>query len=101
MLFLALGQTEFDLGESTLREIDAERDEREALLLSLAKELVDLLAVEKQFPGTERLVIHNVAVTIEADVAMVKKRFASLHAGITILQVHAPLPDGFDLGTLK
>ena len=47
MQLLAFGQPEFDLGKAPLGEIDAERDEREPLLLRLAKELIDLLAVEE------------------------------------------------------
>jgi hypothetical protein len=85
MQLLAFGQPEFDLGKAPLGEIDAEGDEREALLLRLAKELIDLLAVEKQFPSTEWLVIHDVAVAIGTDVAVVEKDLAALHAGVTIL----------------
>ena len=85
MLLLAFGQPEFDLGKATLGEIDAERDEREPLLLRLAEELIDLLAVEEQFPSTERLVIHDVAVAVGIDVAVVKKDLTALHAGVTIL----------------
>ena len=85
MLFLAFGQTEFDLGEAALREIDAERNQGEPLLLSLAKEFIDLLTVEQQFPSTERFVIHDVPVAVWTDVAVVKKRLATFYAGVTIL----------------
>jgi hypothetical protein len=85
MLLLAFGQPEFDLGMAPLGEIDAERDEREPLLLRLAEELIDLLAVEEQFPSTERLVIHDVAVAVGADVAVMEKDLTALHAGVTIL----------------
>ena len=85
MLLLAFSQPEFDLGKAPLGEIDAEWDEREPLLLRLAEELIDLLAVEEQFPSTERFVIHDVAVAVGADVAVVEKDLAVLHAGVTIL----------------
>ena len=85
MLLLALGQPKLNLGKTPFREIDAERDKREPLLLGLAQELIDLLAVEQEFTSTERFVIHDVAVAVGADVAMVKKRLAAFHAGITIL----------------
>ena len=85
MLFLAFGHPQFDLGQAPRGEIDAERDEREPLLLRLAEELIDLLAVEKQFPSTERLVIHDVAVAVGTDVAVVEKDLTTLHAGVTIL----------------
>jgi hypothetical protein len=101
MQLFTFGQPEFDLGKAPLGEIDAEGDERESLLLRLAKELIDLLAVEEQFPSTERLVIHDVAVAIGTDVAVVEKDLTALHAGVAILQVHAPLSQGFDLRTLE
>ena len=85
MLLLAFGQPEFYLGKAPLGEIDAERDEREPLLFRLAEELIDLLAVEEQFPRTERLVIHDVAVAVGADVAVVEKDLTFPHAGVTIL----------------
>ena len=101
MLLLAFGQPEFDLGKAPLGKIDTEWDEREPLLFRLAEKLIDLLAVKEQFPGTEGLVIHDVAVAVGADVAVVEKDLAVLHAGVTILQVHAPLSQGFDLRTLE
>jgi len=85
MLLLAFGQPEFDFGKAPLGEIDAERDEREPLPLCLAEELVDLLAVKEQFPSTEGLVIHDVAVAVGTDVAVVEEDLATLHAGVTIL----------------
>ena len=85
MLLLPFGQPELDLGQATLGKIDPERDEREPLLLRLAEELVDLLAMEEQFPGTERLVIHDVAMAVGTNVAMMEKDLALLYAGIAIL----------------
>jgi hypothetical protein len=85
MLLLAFGQPEFDLGKAPLGEIDTERDEREPLLLRLAKELIDLLAMEEQLPSAERLVIHDVPVAVRTDVTVVEKDLAILHAGVTIL----------------
>lgn len=85
MLLLSLGQAEFDLGKAPLGEVDAKRDKREPLLLCLAEELVDLLAVEEQFSSTERLVIHDVAMAVGTNVAMMEKDLALLYAGIAIL----------------
>jgi len=101
MLLLAFGQPEFDFGMAPLGEIDAERDEREPLLLRLAEEPIDLLAVEEQFPSTEGFVIHDVTVAVGTDVAVVEKDLAALHAGVTILKVYAPVTKGFDLRTLE
>ena len=85
MLLLAFGQPEFDLGKASLGEIDTERNERESLLLRLAEEFIDLLTVEEQFPSTERFVIHDVAMAVGTDMAIVEKGFAALYAGITVL----------------
>ena len=85
MLLLAFGQPEFDFGKAPRGEIDTERDKREPLLLGLTQELIDLLAVEEQFPSTERLMIHDVAMAVGTDVAVVEKDLAALYAGVTIL----------------
>jgi len=101
MLLFAFGQPEFNFGKAPLGKIDAERDEREPLLLRLAEKLIDLLAVEKQLPGAERLVIHDVTVTVGADVAVVEKDLTLPYAGVTILQVYAPISQGLDLRALE
>jgi len=101
MLLLSFGQADFDLGEAPLGEINAERDERKSLLLRFAKELVDLLAVEEQLPGAERFVIRNVAVAVGTDMAMMEKNLVALHTGITVLQVHPPFAQRFNLRALK
>jgi hypothetical protein len=85
MLLLAFSQPKLNLRKASLGEIDAERDECEPLLLRLAEKLVDLLAVKEQLPGAERFVIHDVAVAVGTDVAMVKKYLTIPHAGVTIL----------------
>ena len=85
MLLLAFGQPDFDFGKTPLGEINAERDEREPLLLCLAEELIDLLAMEKQLPSPEGLMIHDIAVAVGADVAVVEKGLTSFYAGVTIL----------------
>lgn len=85
MLFLALGQSELNLGKTSLGEIDAERDKCKPLLLRLAQKFIDFLAVEEQFPRAKGLVVHDVAVTVRTDVAMVEKNLAALHAGVTVL----------------
>jgi hypothetical protein len=101
MLLLAFGQPEFDLGKAPFGEVDAEWNNREPLLLRLGEELMNLLAMKEQFPSAERLVIHDVAVTVRTDVAMVEKCLAALHTGVTILEVHTPFSQGLDFRTLK
>jgi len=101
MLLLTFGQSKFYLGKTPLGEIDAERDEREPLLLRLPEQLNDLLAVEEQFPRSEGVVIHDVAVAVGTDVAVVEEGLSALHTGVTVLEVHAAFSDGFDLGPLE
>ena len=101
MLLLALGQPDFNLGEAPFGEINAERDDRQPLLLGLNQKLIDLLAMEQEFPSTERLMIRKVAVAVGADVAVVEKDLSLSHAGITVLQVHAPISQGLDLRALE
>ncbi len=85
MLLLTFGQPEFNLGKTTLGKIDAERNECESLLLRLAEKFIDFLSVEEQFPSAKRFVIHDVAMAVGTDMAMVEKGFTALYAGITIL----------------
>ena len=85
MLLLAFGQPEFNFGKAPVGKIDAEWDKGEPLLLRLGEKLIDLFAMEEQLPGTERLVIHDVAVAVGTNVAVVEKDLAALHAGVTIL----------------
>jgi len=73
MLLLTFGQSKLHLGKTPFREIDAERDECEPLLLRLPEQLINLLAVEKQFPRSEGVVIHDVTVAVGTDVAVVKE----------------------------
>ena len=95
------GQPEFDLRKASFGEIDTEGDERQSLLLRLAEKLIDLLAVEEQLPGAEGFVIHDVAVAVGTDVAMVEKDLPFSHAGVTVLQIHTPISQGLDLRTLE
>ncbi len=101
MLLLALGQPDFDLGKAPFGEIDAERDDRQPLLLGINQEFIDLLAMEQEFPSAERLMIRKVAVAIRTDVAMMEKDLSLFHTGITVLQVHAPISQGLDLRALE
>ena len=84
MLFFAFRQAEFDFGQATIGEVDTERDDRQPLLLRLDEEFIDLLAMEQEFPGTERFMIRKVAVAIRTDVAMVEKDLSLSHTGVTI-----------------
>src|SRR5512146_3426425 len=70
---LAFGESQLDLGMTALGEIDAEGDEGEALLLGLAEQLVDLFLMQQQLADPERVVVHDVAVAVGTDMAVVEK----------------------------
>ena len=53
---LALGQGDFQLHQAAVVEIEPGRDDRAALALDGADQLVDLLAVQQQFALPPRLV---------------------------------------------
>jgi hypothetical protein len=55
VLAAALGETELDLRFAVL-EVEAQRDQGEALLTDLVLNLVDLLLVEQEAAGAARLV---------------------------------------------
>ena len=78
-------------------EIDAEGNEREALLLRLADKLGDLFLMEEQFACPEGLVVHDVPVAVGIDVAVVQEHLSVVHAGIAVPQIHEAVTEGFDL----
>src|SRR5262245_2102638 len=57
--------------------------------------------MKEQFPWSKGVVIRDVAVAVGTDMAMVEESLGTFHTGVTILEVHAPLSDGLDLGPLK
>lgn len=101
VLLLALRETDLDLGMAALGEIDAEGHEREPLLLGLADQFVDFLPMQQQFSGPGRILVHDVPVTVGADVAMVQKDFVVVYGGVTILEVHTAFTQGFHFRPLK
>jgi hypothetical protein len=97
VLLLALGQPKFDFSLTALGEIDAERNECEALLLCLAEQLVDFFLMQEQLAHPDRVMIHDVAVTVRTDVAVMEKDLALFYARVTILQIHPTITKGLHL----
>ena len=98
VLFFALRQGQLHLGMTAFRKVDAQRDEREALQLSFPDELVDLLAMQQQLPLAERIVIHQVAMRVRTDVAVLQKHLAVINRSITVLKVHPAFTQRLHLG---
>ena len=70
-------------------------------MLGLTEEFVNLLLVEQELPDPHGVLVHDVPVAVRADMAMVQKDLAVLHAGIAILKIDASLPKRFDLRSLQ
>ena len=101
ILFLAFGQRDLNLGLSPRTEVNAERYDREPLLLRLAQQLADFFAMEEQLAWAQRIVVHDIAVAIRRDMAIVQNHLLMIHAGITITQVDLAFAQRFDLRTPK
>src|SRR3974390_780146 len=63
---LALGQRQLHF-DSAIFKVQADGNQREALLLGLADQLADFLAVHQQFAGTKRSVVVDVAMLVRTD----------------------------------
>ena len=98
MGLLAAGQPELELRAALVGEIEAERDDRQALRLGLAEQLIDLGAVEEQLPLALGLVVVAVALLERSDVGADQPRFVALDARVGIRQVDLAGADGLDLG---
>jgi hypothetical protein len=99
--FLPLGQAELDLGMTAWGKIDAQGNQGQALLLGLAEQFIDLLLVQQQLTHTNRIMVHDVAVTIGTDVAMVQKHLSALHGCVAILQIGPSVAQRFHFGPLQ
>ena len=100
MLF-ALCQGQFHFGVAAFGKVDAERNEGEALELSFSDQFADLLAMQQELPLAKRIVIHQVAVRVGADVAMVQVYFTVIDRRKTILEVHTALAQGLHLSSTQ
>ena len=77
---LALPEAELQLRLAALRDVELQRDERQALRLRAAQELVDLVAMEQELPIPLRLVVRAVAALPGRDVRPDEPRLALVDA---------------------
>src|SRR5262249_37954674 len=82
---LAPGQPDLDLGPAVL-EVDAQRDEREALLLGAPVELVDLLVVQQQLAPADGVEL-TPAERVRRDVHPVQPDLALLDPRVRVLEI--------------
>jgi hypothetical protein len=97
---LALGKADQYLGFSS-QKIYLERNECESFLGDLVDELPDFLAMEQELSRAERLVVHDVAVGIRADIGVEEIYFILLHDGIAVRQVREAQAQGLHLRALE
>ncbi len=98
--FLSLGKADEDLCVSA-DEIDFERNERVAFLSDLADEFPDLFPVHQELSRSKRLVVHDVAVGIGADVRIEEEYLVILDEGVAVGQVCKAHAKRLHLGALK
>ena len=77
--FLAFGEPQLNLRVSALGEVDAQRHQGQPFLLGLPQQLVNLALMKQQLPDACGIMVHNVAMTVWTDMALVEKDFASSH----------------------
>src|SRR5713101_9709646 len=96
VLSLAARQPDLDL-RAIAREVNAQRDERVALLPHLADEARDLLAVQQQLARAHRLVVHKVALRVRRDVHVLQPRLIAVDAHVSVTKVAFALADRLHL----
>ena len=95
---LAAGQAQLDLRPALAGQVQPERDDRQALRLRLAEQLVDLGAVEEQLADPLGLVVVAVGLLERRDVGADQPRLVALDARVGVGEVDLAGPDRLDLG---
>jgi len=94
---LAAPQADLQLGVAPVVDVEAERDEGQALRLRPAEELVDLVLVEEELASALRLVVPAVAGRVRGDVGADEPGLTAVDPGVGLLQAHLAGPDRLDL----
>src|SRR5215208_4806098 len=94
---LASGEAELELRPAARRQVEPERDDREALRFRLAEELVDLGAPQQQLARPLRLMVVTIRLLERGDVGADQPGLVALDAGIRIGQIHLAGADRLDL----
>ena len=96
VVLLAPAQADLQLHPGVL-EVDAERDQGQAVLLHHGLQLADLPLVHQQPPGADGVFVEDVSLFIGGDVHAVDIDLPVLGDAEGVLQVQGPGPDGLDL----
>src|SRR3990172_8604254 len=94
--FLAAGQPDRKLHAWSL-EVEPQRDQGQSLLPGLPDEVVDLLPLQEQLPGPQRVDDPLVPMRVGGDVHVLDVRIVPPDRPLGVLDVDAPLADRFDL----
>ena len=86
-------ESQLDLGNPALIKIHAEGHQRQALLLNFARQSLQLFLVQQQPAGAQGVMIHDVPMTIFANVTVMQDRFPFGHRGIGFAQIDPALPE--------
>src|ERR1700741_3494169 len=86
VVLLAFGQADSHFHAAVL-EVQPDGDERHAPLDGLTDQFTDLVAVEKELPPAQRLVIGRSAVAVRTDVDVVQKHLSVLDARKAVAEV--------------
>src|SRR5207247_1938953 len=89
-------QPDLQLGQA-VREVHAERNEREASFLGLSDQSLDLFPVQQQLPSPDRVVAALLSLFIRGDVHPLEPHFAPLHPPVRLGQRAAAPPKGLHL----
>src|SRR5207245_2403682 len=95
---LAAGEADLHLG-MVAREVDAQRDKCVSLLLDLADQARDLLAVEQELARPHRIVVHDVALCIRRDVDVLQPCLAVVDPDKAVAEVGASVSYRLHLGS--
>ncbi len=98
VLGLSPGKGQRHLGLS-IPEINPQRNHGITFFIDLSEQSFNFILMQKEFPGTQGIVVFIVGKGISPDVHLIDKHFTPLDPGIRILQVHPAHPKGFDFGT--
>src|SRR5262245_17590117 len=97
-LALAVGEAELHFRDAAVVEIDRERNERHALALGLAVQLLDLAALQQELPRAPRLVVEAVGGFVFREIGVVEPDLAVLLDREGLVDADAPQAQRLHLG---
>lgn len=100
MELLALPHSNLDLDLAVL-QIHLRGNEGQPFLLGRAEQLIDLLAMQQQFPLTNGEVVVDIPVGVFADVSVTEPRFVVVDIGVGFAELNSPQLRSFHFGACQ